>query len=70
MGQTNEIRYTGGAIDSPSDLDWEELGNYGADSEVGRCRVNHDGDNDYGGISDQTEIETDKVPGGENIKRQ
>ena len=34
--QTSDVRYEGGSIDSPSDLDWGEIENYGADSEVGK----------------------------------
>ena len=69
-GQTNEVRYTVGAIDSPSDLDWGELENYGADSAAGRYLVNHDGTCDYGDISDPTEIEAYQVCGRESIARQ
>ena len=69
-GLANEVRYTGGTIDSPIDPDWGELGNYGADSGVGRYLVNHDGTCDYGGISDPAGSDAYKVFGKENIKRQ
>ena len=32
--QTSDVRKTGESIDPPSDLDWAEIENYGADSEV------------------------------------
>ena len=41
--KTNEVRYTGETIDSPSDLDWGDRSNYGEDSEVGGVLVNRDG---------------------------
>ena len=59
-----------GEIDSPSDLDWEELENYGAGSEVKRYLVNHDGAGDYWDIIDPTEIDAYKVPGKASIVRQ
>ena len=62
--------YSGGIIDSPIDLDWGELENYEADSEVGGYLVNHDGICDYGDISDPAEIEAYKVSGKENTKWQ
>ena len=37
------------AADSPSDLEWKGLGNYGTDSGVGCYLINRDGTCDYGG---------------------
>ena len=60
----------GGIIDPPSELDWDELENYGADSEVGRFLVNRDGACDYGDVSDPTAIEAYKVFARENLERE
>ena len=66
---TNDVRYSGETIDSASDLDSGELENYGADIEVARYRVSHDGTCDYGDIADPSEIDGYKVSGQEDIKR-
>ena len=44
-----------------SDLDWGELENYGADSELWRYLVNHDGKCDYGDIGDPSETDAYNV---------
>ena len=67
-GQTNEVRYTGGPIDSTSDLDWGGIWNCGADSEAVGYLLNHDGACDYCDIIDPTEIEACEVFGKGNTK--
>ena len=63
--QTIDGRYTYEAIGPPSDLAWKEIDYYGTDIEVGGdYLLNRDGTCDYGEISDPSEIESYKVPGG------
>ena len=57
------MRYTFGAIDSPIDLDWDEIANYGTDSEEGICFLNRDGTCDYAEINDPVEIKVYEVRG-------
>ena len=49
------MRYAGESTDSPCDLDWGEIENYGTGSELG-LSLNRDGTSDYGGINDLAEI--------------
>ena len=50
--RTCAVRHAGESIDSPSYLDWREIENYGADSEMEAYLINHDGTCDYGDIID------------------
>ena len=51
MGRQNsDVGYAGEATDSASDLEWGELGDYGADIEVGGLSSNREGTCDYGEI--------------------
>ena len=60
---TSDVRYTGEAIDSESDLDWHAIGNYGTDREVVDYLLNHDGACDFEEINDSAEIEVREVCG-------
>ena len=51
--QNSDVGYAGEATDSPSDLDWGEIGNRGADIEVGGYLLNREGTFDYWGIIDR-----------------
>ena len=59
-----------GGIDSPSDLDWEGLGKYGAGSEAGGYLVSRDGACDYGDIGNPAEIDAYKVFAKENVEKE
>ena len=63
VGQTSYLRRAAEALDSPSDLDWDGIENYGNDIEVRNYLVNRDGNCDYEEINDSAEIEVCEVAG-------
>ena len=69
MGSGIGCSLYGWDIDSSSDLDWEELGDFGADIEAGRYLGNHDVASDYEDMNNQTDIVRYKVPPKDNIAR-
>ena len=65
------MRYTGEAIDPPSELDCDGIGNYGTDTDtegVGYL-LNRDGACDYGEVIGPRGIEVYKVLGWGNLIR-
>ena len=57
------MRYAGGAVGAPTDLECKEIEYYGTDSEVGVYRLNRDRGLDYSEIGDAAEIGPYKVTG-------
>ena len=64
-----EVMQTRGNSEGESDLDWEGIDNYGADSDVGNYVVNHDQTYDYGGLDKAIDVEAYKAFGEEQMPR-
>ena len=55
------VRYAGNEGESPSDLNWEELENYGTDLEGEQYLGNHEGAGDYEGLQSRADVDAFKV---------
>ena len=64
------VWYAGKESESPIDLDWAELGNYGAVSEVGRYLENREAACDYDGLQSRAEVDAFKVCAKDNFLRE
>ena len=57
-----DVLFAGHGNESPSDLDWPELGNYGADSEAVQYLQNNEGARGYEELKGQADVGDFKVP--------
>ena len=63
------VNYTRGGEDILSDLDWDEIENYGADSEVGQFLQNNEDTQGYENLQTATDVGVYKVFAKEQIAR-
>ena len=54
-GEPRDVYFSGNGNGPPGDLDWEDVGNYGTDSEVGKFLRNNAETQGYEGMQHQTD---------------
>ena len=63
------VYFAGGENEPQSDLDWEDVGNYGEDSEVGKFLQNNEETQGYGGLQYRADMGVYEVFAEEQIIR-
>ena len=70
LGEYWNVNYTGNVYESLSDLDLGEVGNYGADSEVGQFFQNNDETQGYEELQSPTDVDVFRIFAKEQILRE
>ena len=65
-----DVNYTGNGDESLGDLDLEEVGNYGTDSEVEQFLQNNEGTQGYEELQSPTDVEAFRIFAKEQILRE
>ena len=61
MGGSRDVYFAGNENESACDLDWEEVGNYGADSEVEKFLQNNEETQGYEELQNQADMDLYKI---------
>ena len=63
-----DVNYTGNEYESLSEVDWGEVGNYGADSEVEQFLQNNEETQGYEELRIQTDVDVFRIPAKEILR--